>query len=298
MTAGRAGGLYIMETKLLRIEDKDYPALLKEIPRPPKKLYYRGDVSLLNTRCISIAGSRRASPGGLRAAELLGKRLAECGITVVSGLAEGVDTAAHKGALSAGGKTIAVLANGLDKCYPSGNRRLQSEIEDKGLLISEYHDGMTAQKHFFPVRNRIISGVSEATIIAEAALRSGSLITAEAADEQGRKVYAVAGNFTMTCCAGSNHLIADGVRPIVDINVFLEEIGAEPEAENKKPSGLSDDEAIIYEAVRREGEATTDDLVRDTLMPAGMVNGIVTVLEIKGLVQTEMGRVFLSVSGM
>ena len=282
-----------METKVITIDDKWYPDLLKEIQAPPKKLYFRGNIELLKTRCVSVAGSRRASPEGLRAAGILGKRLAGCGITVVSGLAEGVDAEAHKGALLSGGNTIAVLANGLDRFYPVSNRGLQKEIEMKGLLISEYPDGIGPMRHFFPKRNRIISGLSEITVIAEAALKSGSLITAEAAAEQGRDVYAVTGNFAKECCAGTNRLIIDGALPLIDVNVFLRDIGAEAE-EEKAPENLSSEEEMVYDTVRRFGEVTAGDIARETLIPERMVNGIITVLEIKGLVQTEMGRTFLA----
>ena len=281
-----------MDTEYMRIDDSGYPALLKEIDGPPKIIYVRGNRSLLNTRCFAIAGSRRASRQGLLAAEMLGKRLAECGITVVSGLAEGIDSAAHRGALSVGGNTIAVLANGLDQNYPSSNRELQSEIENKGLLVSEYHDGITAMKHFFPMRNRIISGLSEIVIIAEAALRSGSLITAEAAIEQGRRVFSVPGNFMMKCCAGTNHLIVDGAEELIDINVFLEEAGLHTILKPENRTDLSDDEKEVLDAVLRKGETTTDELVQETLKSAGAVNGIITVLEIKGLVSMEMGKIF------
>lgn len=285
-----------METKIIEKSDASYPALLREISSAPGKLYVRGNTDLLNTRCAAIAGSRRSSAAGMHAAELIAKRLADAGITIVSGLAEGVDTAAHRGALAAGGNTIAVLANGLDKTYPASNRKLQREIEEKGLLVSEYPDGLPAKKYFFPKRNRIISGISEFTVIAEAAIRSGSLITAEAAIEQGREVYSVAGNFTLACSAGTNHLIAEGAEPIYDINLFLEDVGAKCTGAAGTDVKLSDEEAVIYDAVKREGEATTDMLVRDTLIPAGEVNGIVTVLELKGLVYTELGKIFLTVT--
>ena len=285
-----------MDTRIIEINDKEYPVLLREIPKAPKKLYVRGRTELFGTRCAAIAGSRKASRAGLHAAELIAKRLAQAGFTIVSGLAEGVDTAAHRGALSAEGNTIAVLANGLDKIYPASNRLLKEEIENKGLLVSEYPDGLMAKKYFFPRRNRIISGISEFTVIAEAALRSGSLITAEAAAEQGREVFAVAGNFTLSCTAGTNHLISAGASPIYDINLFLDDVGVSPEAAAKHDLDLSNEEALIYDSVKREGEVTTEMLVKDTLLPAGMVNGIVTVLELKGLVYTEMGKVFLSVS--
>ena len=285
----------MLNTGIIRIDDVRYPENLKNIQDPPDRLYIRGNASLFNTRCVAIAGSRRASREGLMAAELIAGRLAGCGITVVSGLAEGIDAAAHRGALDAGGNTIAVLANGLDQNYPVSNRSLQKEIENKGLLVSEYCDGVVARKHFFPRRNRIISGLSEIVVIAEAALRSGSLITAEAAIEQGREVYAVAGNFMKQCCAGTNHLIADGADYIVDVNQFLSEIGAETETGSGIPEGLSDEEARVYEVIRREGEVSPEQITQATLMPSGMVNGIITVLEIKGVVHMEMGKVFLAV---
>ena len=286
------------ETGIIYYEDDGYPENLRETAGAPKKLYFRGRADLLRTRCVSVAGSRRASPEGLRAAELIGKRLAECGITVVSGLAEGIDTAAHRGALSVGGNTIAVLANGLDRSYPASNSALQREIEQKGLLISEYPDGTTARKHFFPMRNRIISGLSDVTVIAEAALRSGSLITAEAAADQGRAVFAVPGNFTKECCAGTNHLLSDGADPIFDINQFLLDIGVDVKDSGRPPADLSDEEMLVYDTVRRMGEVSNGEIASSTLLPPRLVNGLITVLEMKGLVQTEMGKVFLSVKGM
>ncbi len=284
-----------METSFIEKDDAAYPELLKEITDPPERLYYRGDVSLLRTRCFAVVGSRKATRPGLLAAEMIGRRLAQCGITVVSGLAEGVDSAAHKGALSAGGRTIAVLANGLDQYYPAVNRDVQKEIERKGLLISEYPDGTVSKRYYFPLRNRIISGISEVVTVAEAALRSGSLITAEAAAEQGRRVFAVPGNFMIDRCTGTNHLIADGAEELIDINLFLEETGLSIRSDENLPA-LSADEQEVLRTIRDLGETTTDEIVMKTLKPAGMVNSIITVLEIKGLVSMEMGKVFLSTS--
>ena len=287
-----------METKIITRGSADYPELLENIPEPPQLLYYRGDIRLLNNKCVSVAGSRRASPEGIHAAEVIGKRLAECGATVVSGLAEGVDAAAHRGALSAGGHTVAVLANGMDRFYPAVNKGLQKEIESKGLLISEYDDEVPARRFHFPRRNRIISGLSDVTVIAEAALRSGSLITAEAAAEQGRAVYAVAGNFTKGCCAGTNHLISDGARPVVDVNQFLLDIGLCPPDGSALPEGLSDEEMMIFDVVKRYGEATAEEISRETLIPPRMVNGMITVMEMKGCLQTDMGKVFLNINSL
>ena len=287
-----------METKIITRGSADYPELLANIPEPPQLLYYRGDIRILSNKCVSVAGSRRASPEGICAAEVIGKRLAECGATVVSGLAEGADAAAHRGALSAGGHTVAVLANGMDRYYPAVNKDLQREIEANGLLITEYDDSIPAKRFHFPRRNRIISGLSEVTVITEAALRSGSLITAEAAAEQGRAVYAVAGNFTKECCAGTNHLIADGARPIVDVNQFLLDIGLCPPDGTALPDDLSDEETMIYDVVRRYGEATTDEISRETLIPPRIANGIITVMEMKGYLRTDMGKVFLNINSL
>ena len=282
-----------MKTSYIEKDGRSYPELLSQIPDPPERLYYRGDPDLMKTRCFAIVGSRKASRAGLEAAQMIGKRLALCGITVVSGLAEGIDAAAHEGALSAGGRTIAVLANGLDQYYPSVNKAIQQRIEKEGLLISEYPDGTVSRRFYFPLRNRIISGLSEVVIIAEAALRSGSLITAEAAIEQGRRVFAVPGNFMMDCCAGTNHLIMDGAEELIDMNMFIDEMGLKERAPEER-ADLSQDEQEVLSVVRFMGESTTDEIVKETLKPAAMVNGIITVLEIKGLVSMEMGKVFLT----
>ncbi len=287
-----------MNTEIISCSDSGYPELLKEIEDKPEKLYYRGDISLLKTRCFAVVGSRKATRPGLLAAEMIGKRLAECGITVVSGLAEGVDSAAHKGALAAGGRTIAVLANGLDQYYPTVNRDIQKEIEENGLAISEYPDGILARRYFFPMRNRIISGISEVVIVAEAALRSGSLITAEAAVEQGRRVFAVPGNFMIRSCAGTNHLISDGAEELIDINTFLNDMGLTVKKKVQKRPDLSDDENEVLQMIQKLGETTTDELVMKTLKPANTINSIITVLEIKGLVNMEMGKVFASIYSM
>lgn len=286
-----------MYTAAIEKNDKRYPEMLRQISDPPEKLYFRGDPGLLSNRCFAVVGSRKATRPGLLAAEMIGRRLAQSGITVVSGLAEGVDSAAHKGALSAGGRTIAVLANGLDQYYPAVNRDVQKEIESKGLVISEYPDGTRSQRFFFPLRNRIISGLSEVVIIAEAALRSGSLITAEAAIEQGRRVFAVPGNFMIKQCAGTNRLIVDGAEELIDINLFLEETGLAGSYREAAPD-LSPDENEVFNVIRMMGETTTDEIVMRTLKPANLVNSIITVLEIKGLVSTEMGKVFPSVGAL
>ena len=286
--------------KVIRPEDPGYPRLLSEIGDPPKELFYEGDINLLNSRCFAVVGSRKCSLAGAKSSELIGKRLAKAGITVVSGLASGIDAAAHSGALASGGKTIAVLGNGTDICYPKINADIQKKIAANGLLISEYPPGTLAKSYFFPRRNRIISGISEATIVVEAALRSGSLITAEAAIEQGREVFAVPGMISMTGSLGCNHLLADGAMPIFDINQFMNDIGCReskgdliPETDGRD---LSPDEKKIINVVNDMGEPTIGEISHETGIAAPDITGMISILEIKGYLGTELGKVFISPS--
>lgn len=284
----------IMETRSITIDSSEYPDLLKEIQDPPERIWYRGNIGLLKRRCVSVVGSRKSTLAGERAAEALSERLSESGITIVSGLAQGIDAASHKGGLSGKGSTIAVVANGPDMYYPAVNRNLQKEIENKGLVISEYSDGVVARKHYFPVRNRIISALSEAVVVVEAEVRSGSIITAEAAIEQGREVYAVPGNFTFRSSSGTNHLILDGARPVLDLNTFLREMGIDDNEGRLPLDKLSEREREVYEAISGKGEVTVPEICFEIKRDPGEVTGIVTILEMKGFVETSMGKVFAS----
>ena len=274
-----------------------YPKKLKEIPDPPEALHVMGDPSVLEKRCIAIVGSRKCTVEGMKTAELIASRLAEAGVTIVSGLAEGIDTAAHRGALYVGGRTVAVLANGIDIYYPKCNMQLQNEITNSGLLVSEYEDGTEARKYMFPKRNRIISGLCEGVIVVEAAIRSGSLITANAAADQGRDVYAVPGMLTAYMSAGTNHLLAEGATPIFDINDFLESLGLESKSRPEdflESTSFSDLEKSIIKALLGNKELSTNELSAMVGATPREVNGIVTVLELKGAVVTSMGKVMIS----
>lgn len=185
---------YNSEIKNVELDSEDYPPLLRFIKDPPKRLYYSGDLSLCKTLCLAVVGARHGSPYGRWAAYQIARKAAEYGVTIVSGMASGVDSAAHKGALDVRGKTIAVLGCGADICYPKSNLELMQKIRKTGLILSEYPPGSRPLAFQFPLRNRIISGLSRAVVIAEAGLSSGSLITAERAAEQGREVFAVPGN--------------------------------------------------------------------------------------------------------
>ncbi|MBQ4133097.1 MAG: DNA-processing protein DprA [Desulfovibrionaceae bacterium] len=201
-----------------------YPAQLREIPDPPMFLYFRGNIELLSSPAIAVVGARQASPEALAAGHRIAHELSRAGITVISGLARGVDSEAHKAALPQPGSTIAVLGCGLDIYYPGENRHLQDAIADTGLIISEYPPGTKPEAHQFPIRNRLISGISLGVLVVEAAGRSGSLITARLALEYGREVFAMPGKFAASKAQGSHELIRSGATPVLDPDDLLLEL--------------------------------------------------------------------------
>lgn len=275
------------------INEENYPQQLKGIKDPPEYLYYVGDIHIANECCVAIVGSRSATEYGRWAAYHLGKRVAESQLAVVSGMAKGIDTCAHKGALTAG-KTIAVLGCGIDVCYPPSNRELRDAIVKKGLILSEYPPGTSPQKFMFPRRNRIISGLSESTVVVQAGNNSGALITAELAADQGRNVYAIPGNINNTYHLGSNKLLRDGVIPLVVIDDLLVDMGVSINLDKKINFRLGEEEKRIFTLLRQGGEMTTDQLCRATGQGAAQVNGIITVLEMKGIVYTSLGKIFIA----
>ena len=277
------------------IEDEDYPDLLRKISDPPKKLYCAGDMRLLEKETVAVVGSRKVTEYGEQTAYKLGRILSEAGAAVVSGLARGVDSAAHRGALEGEGGAVGVMGCGIDICYPASNIRLWEKVRDTGRLISEYPPGTKAAKYMFPRRNRIISGLCRAVIVVEAGIHSGSLITAELAAEQGRAVYAVPGNIDRVSSFGSNKLIRDGATPLLLLTDVLEDLGMtgrKDAAGNEKYDQLGPDEKKIIDAVSRLGELSVDQICAETGMHPWTVNGIVTVLEMKGFLHVYMGRVF------
>lgn len=271
-----------------------YPALLKEIKNYPKQLYCIGDTDILKKRAAAVVGSRKTTQYGRSTAYVLGKRLGERGIAVVSGMAKGIDTCAHQGALKSGGRTIAVMGCGPDVCYPKGSENLKAEIESKGLIVSEYPPGEDPRKFYFPQRNRIISGLSEITTVVQAGNNSGALITAELAAEQGRDVYVVPGNIDSEYNIGSNKLIKEGALPVVNIQDILEAMGVAGINEKEAEKILSEAERKIYSLLLSHGEMTLDELCIFVSKPAGYVNGIVTVMEMKGLVFSALGKIFIA----
>ncbi|WP_232697020.1 DNA-processing protein DprA [Brevibacillus daliensis] len=204
--------------------DDVYPSYLREIPDPPLLLFYKGNLSCLQNPSISVVGSRIPSTYGKNACQVLTGKLASMGMTIVSGFAKGIDTEAHRAALKTEGSTIGVFGSGLDQIYPAENRLLYSHIQENGLLLSEYVPSTLPRPGFFPERNRIISGLSWATLVIEAAIKSGSLITAQFALEQGRDVFAVPGSIFSIKSEGTNNLIKEGAKLVVSIEDILEEL--------------------------------------------------------------------------
>jgi DNA processing protein len=215
----------ISDVTVLALDDQGYPPLLREIHDPPPLLYVQGDPALLLEPLLAIVGSRRGSPGGLRLAQLLAGQLASAGLHICSGLAQGIDGAAHRGALTVGGKSVAVMATGIDRIYPRRHRALAAELAQAGCLVTEFPPGTPPIKYNFPKRNRIISGLSLGVLVVEAALPSGSLITAATAMEQGREVFALPWSMLHAGGSGCLQLIRDGAKMVRQIEDILEELG-------------------------------------------------------------------------
>lgn len=290
--------------KIIRItmESDEYPDSLREIQGSPRELYCIGDISLLKTPCAAIVGSRRYTIYGRQTALMIGKMLAGRGITVVSGMAKGIDSFAHQGALSKQeGKTIAVLGTAIGKPYPASNAALMEEIEEKGLVISEYPPDFPGSQYGFPARNRIISGLSKSVIVVEAGLKSGSLITAQIAGDQGKTVFAVPGNINSQFSIGTNLLIRDGAYPLVVVDDVIREMGVQSmnrgtfgEDEEGFPVEMDDDEKKLYSEIRQEQGISPDALSEKVELPISKINGILTVMEIKGAIMMCSGRIFLN----
>jgi len=282
------------KTNCVALGDDDYPRLLKHIKNPPKELYYRGDISLASKLSVAVVGTRKATRYGIWAAMTLAETLAEHGVVVTSGMALGVDSCSHSGALKCGGKTIAVLGSGIEICSPASNRKLMEEIADCGLIISEYPPEMNATKYTFPQRNRIISGISAAVVVVEAGLSSGALITAEQAAEQGRDVYAIPGNINSAYSLGTNKLIKEGALPLIVADDLLDDLGIKRNPAESRMKDLGKSEREIMRHIETYGEVTVDGLCRLTERQPSEINGIITVLEIKGMIYMFMGKIFVA----
>ena len=285
----------MLNTVKIDIDSVEYPEKLRSIPDPPRQLYCTGNRELLKERSIGVVGARKNTVYGKNVALMIGRRLAESGLVVTSGLALGIDGYSHEGALEADGKVIGVLGSGIDHMTPMRNRGLMMKALDKGgLVVSEYPPEEEGFKGNFPARNRIISGLSEALVVVEAGLDSGSLITAKHAAEQGRTVYAVPGNINSQTSIGCNLLIRDGAVPLIIIDDMIRDIGASPKKTEATDNDLDSDEQRIFDLVREMSGATMEEIIRGTGFSPGLANSLVTVMEIKGVVESYAGRIYLS----
>ncbi|QXM06158.1 DNA-processing protein DprA [Crassaminicella indica] len=273
---------------------KEYPENLKNIYNPPYLLYKKGTILKKDENAIAIVGSRKASSYGKYVAYKLASDLAKKGIVVISGMAYGVDTMAHKGALEHGGRTIAVLGCGLDTCYPKANYHLMLEIEKSGAVISEYSIETKPLPGNFPVRNRIISGMSKGVIVVEASINSGSLITVEFALEQGREVFAIPGNINSSLSAGTNKLIKEGAKLVTDIEDVLEELHIEIDEKEENQIPLSALESKVYNVILDKQPIHIELLLKELSWNVDKVSSIITVLQLKGLVEQLPGKLLIA----
>jgi DNA processing protein len=276
----------------LTSRDDGYPERLRHIPDPPIVLWTRGDTALLSRRAVAIVGSRAATPVALAIARRLGRDLAGRGLVIVSGMARGVDAAAHQGALDAGGETAAVLGSGADVIYPPEHVPLATRIAATGVLVSELAPGTPPRPKHFPLRNRIISGVSEAVVVVEASERSGSLITARAALEQGREVLAVPGNVLSGRSRGCHALIRDGARIVETAEDVLEQLRWAPRSSAPVTGGTNSLQLNGLEETMAVGEPyTVDDLATGTGRAAAALLAELGTLELSGrIVRTPGGH--------
>jgi DNA processing protein len=277
------------------INHPDYPELLANITDPPVGIFVMGEMPDM-TYTVGLIGSRRCSEYGLSAARLLAKPLARKGVVIISGMARGIDSMAHKGALEAGGKTVAVLGSGVDICYPSENYRLKNEIVNNGCVISEYPPGTSPHPFHFPARNRIISGLSNVVVVVEAAKKSGTLITVDQAQEQGREVMVVPGNITSKMSEGTNNLIREGAAPVTGHEDILYALGIPlTEAEGllvPPPGTLAPDEKVVYDSLTFE-PVSFDELTAVTKYPPHVIHYLSAMLEIKGYIKKLPGMRFI-----
>ncbi|MFH0725063.1 MAG: DNA-processing protein DprA [Pseudomonadota bacterium] len=290
------------ECRIVTLTDVDYPPLLKEIPDPPPYLYFHGDHGY-TAHCIAVVGSRNATAYGIGVTRQLCRELSKAGFVLVSGLARGIDTAAHEGALMEGGRTLAVLGSGLQCIYPKENRPLARSISKSGAVISELPLHAAPEAHHFPARNRIISGLCLGTVVVEAAMKSGALITARLALEQNREVFAVPGSIGSSKSGGTHGLIKQGAKLVENAEDVIEELVPimkrsavvlrNPPSSETSYDGFSTEEARILKALSPY-PVHIDEIARSLRLPVGILSGTLLRLELKGVVRQTSGNFCLS----
>ncbi|MEP7198348.1 MAG: DNA-processing protein DprA, partial [Chloroflexota bacterium] len=281
--------------RLLTWDDDEYPLHLKEIEDPPPALYVRGALKPADEFAVAIVGTRTATAYGKEVARQLATDLARNQVTIVSGLARGIDLIAHEAALDAGGRTIAVLGCGVDIIYPPEARRLSERVIQHGALLSDYPLGTRAESKNFPPRNRIISGMSLGTIVVEADLESGALITASFALEQGRDVFAVPGNIYSKTSHGANRLIQQGAKLVTRVEDVLEELHLEQVAQQQETRAIipqDETERTVWNALSHE-PLHVDDLRRTLDLPISTISSTLILMELKGLARHVGGMQYI-----
>ncbi|MBI4919783.1 DNA-protecting protein DprA [Candidatus Azambacteria bacterium] len=284
--------------EVVKKTSRSYPTVLKEIHNAPKQLYVRGKLPEDHSLNFAIVGTRAASEYGKTLAFEIAKELAELGFNIVSGLALGIDTQAHLGALAAKGKTTAVLGSAIDdnSIYPSANLKLVKKIESSGgAVISEYAPGAKSERWYFPERNRIISGLSRGVLVVEAPEKSGALITARAALDQNREVFAIPGSIFSKNSFGANNLIKNGAKMVTGVDDILEELNLsrlKSKKESDKKENLTKEEAAILNIIEKE-PVHIDEICKISKMPASKVLPAISVLEINGIIKNIGGGKFV-----
>lgn len=283
--------------RVLTSEDQDYPARLKEIEQPPPVLFVRGAWLAEDEISVAIVGTRRVTAYGRQVTDQLAAGLASRGVTIVSGLARGVDEIAHSSALAAGGRTVAVLGSGVDNIYPPENRGLADTISANGALMSDYPMGTPPEGSNFPARNRIISGLTMATIVIEAGEKSGALITAGFAAEQGRDVFAVPGSILAPQSKGTNRLIQDGAQPLLTPDDVLQGLRLESAGEQRaarRTFAADSSEQQVLDALGNE-PLHVDEMQSRTGLPAERISAVLVMMELKGMVRQVGGMQYVAV---
>jgi len=299
------------DCQLVTLASANYPPLLKQIPDPPLVLYVRGDVEALSLHAVAIVGTRRPTAYGSSVAHRLAGDLAQRGLVIVSGLARGIDSAGHRGALEAKGKTVAVQGRGMDGIYPAENKHLAEKIQESGAIISEFPLGTGPLPENFPIRNRIISGLALGVVVVEAAEYSGSLITSRLASEQNREVFAVPGNITSAQSFGPNHLIKQGAKLVDQWMDVIEEFPPEirmqllppadasedamaaPGKESLFETSLTPDQKAVFAVLRCDEALFVDSIIGLAQLPQPRVLGVLLELEMSGLIRQLPGKNFI-----
>ena len=281
-----------MEIFQINLSDYDYLRDLPHIPDPPKKLFIRGKLPAKRVKTVAIVGTRKPSAYGREIATKIASECAKNSIVVISGLALGIDSIAHRAAIDSGGKTIAVLANGVDKIYPRSHEDLgQKILQTNGAILSEYPNNIPARPWQFLARNRIVSGLADAVVIIEAASRSGTLSTANHALDQGKEIFAVPGNITSPLSAGCNQLIKNGANPLTSVEDLLDFLIPDRfEKQTQLFKGDTREENVILEFLSKNGTTSSDAIIKQTELSASEFNQAITMLELKGLALNNGGE--------